>query len=401
MRTALLIATVAAALASSGAARAQDADRGREAIGRYGCAGCHEIPGFAADAEQGCVSCHQQVRRGPRSAFSAGPHVEHFVTTPSLAHVTQRLSNDYLVRFLMDPHDVRPRLEETMPRLPVEERDARDIVAYLAREAPGSPDVPAAPAVDASRVARGEQVFRNSGCPACHAFGNYDAGYSMPPDALRALGDAARLAPNLRFVRDRLEPDVALAWIRDPRSIDPGAHMEDPELSDADSLAVRDFLYLGAPGAPAPLPSTPTAASLEPLGRRVRFAEVRRLFGRSCIHCHSHADDASAATSLGFREVALDLSSWEGVHAGALRPDGTRQSVLTAPGGGTPPLLARLLRRHAEAPRDVVPWGRDTLIRAVRPRRVEHEVGMPLGLPPLSVEDLRVIATWIAQGAPR
>ncbi len=398
MTARLLLLTL---LLAPAAARAQDADAGRAAIERYGCTSCHEVPGLGQRTETSCVGCHQEVARRPRSGFGARPHVEHYLRAPSLEHVTSRLSRDYLVRFLVDPHDVRPRLEETMPRLPVTERDARDIVAYLERVAPARPAVARSPAPDPSRVAEGAEAFRNAGCAACHSFGNFDPGFEVPAETVRALGEQARHAPNLRFVRERMHPDVALAWIRDPRAVDPHTLMDRPGVTAEQALAIRDFLYLASPGAPAPVPDVPRAASLRPLDRAVGWADVRRIFGRSCIHCHAHADDGSSAGALGFEPVALDLSTYEGVLAGVRAPDGSRRSVLEPAEDGTPPLLARLLRRHAEAGRDVVPHRRDTLIRAVRPHADTGPAGMPLGLPPVPEPDLRVLATWIARGAPR
>src|SRR5690606_36904256 len=134
----------------------------------------------------------------------------------------------------------------------------------------------------------------------CHSFGNFDPGFEVPADALRALGDRAHHAPNLRFVRERMDPDVALAWIRNPRAVDPHTRMDPPDLTADQALAIRDFLYLASPGAPAPVPDVPRAASLRPLDRTVRWAEVRRIFGRSCIHCHAHAEDGSTTGALGF-----------------------------------------------------------------------------------------------------
>jgi hypothetical protein len=62
-------------------------------------------------------------------------------------------------------------------------------------------------------------------------------------------------------------------------------------------------------------------------------------------------------------------------------------------------LIARLLSRHAEASRDVVAPMRDPLTPALRDRADDASVGMPLGLPPLRVSQIRVLYTWIGQGA--
>ncbi|HJL14413.1 MAG TPA: hypothetical protein RMH99_02085 [Sandaracinaceae bacterium LLY-WYZ-13_1] len=385
---------LAALLALPALARAQP-HAGREAAARYGCASCHDLPGVRVARGQDCVGCHQRVVRRAASRMGRAPRVAHYVHAPDLRHVTRRLRTDYLVGFLQDPHDVRPRLEETMPRLPVTEADARAIVGWL-RASAGPVSAPASPAPRRANVARGRRVFEDAGCPACHELGNLDLGVRLPPSALAGMGRPAHEAPNLRFVRDRMDPDVALAWILDPRSVDPSTQMEDPELSREDAVAVRDFLFRVDPGAPARR-RVPTTRDLTPVDRPVRFAEVRRVFQRSCIHCHAHTDGASAS-AFGFEPSSLDLSSLEGVRAGVVTPDGARRSILEDDATGVPPLVARLLRRHAEAPRDLSAPRRDALAPVERPRP-DAPVGMPLGLPPVSVEDISLIATWIAQGA--
>jgi cytochrome c2 len=385
---------------SPAAARAQS--EGRRAIQRYGCANCHAVEGVQASAGASCVGCHQRVLAAPRSGVGRAPTVRHYLHAPDLRRVTHRLREDYLVRFLQDPHDVRPRLEETMPRLPVTEADARLIAQFL-RTSAGPASVPSAPAPSPTNVERGRQVFRDAGCAVCHELGNLDLGVRIPPEALAGMGRPAYEAPNLRFARDRLDPDVALAWILDPRSLDPGTQMPNPQLSRADAVAVRDFILLADPGRPASQAPPPSAGSLAPVTRRVRFAEVRRIFQRSCIHCHAHTSGHETASAFGFAPGQLDLSTLEGVRAGTRLPDGSHRSVLAPDASGTAPLLLRLLRRHAEAVRDVTAPRRDSLapVRRERPRGDEPaaEVGMPIGLPPVSTEDLRLIATWIAQGA--
>ena len=400
MVTAATVLAMALAMWAPTGARAQQVEAGRAAITRYGCVNCHVIPGFQADAQEDCVACHQELLNRPRSGLGAAPRVVHYLQAPDLSRITHRLRPEYLSRYIVDPHDARPRIEETMPRLPVTGEDAQVMVAYLTSVAGRPPAHRGSPAPDPARVARGAQVFSSAGCHACHTFGNHRPSYEMPTAAVLALGAPAQWAPNLRFVRERLDPDVALAWIRNPSSVDPETSMPTPQLSENDALAVRDFLFLGNAGPAVSVASVPRASGLVPLERRVRFANVRRIFGRSCIHCHAHTTDSAAATGLGFDPTALDLSTHQGLVSGTRLPDGTRRSVLVAEGEGTPPLLARLLRRHAEASRDAVPERQDTLIPGVRAQRDQGPVGMPLGLPPVSRADITIIATWIAQGAP-
>jgi len=396
------LALTASFLAGPTAARADDVARGRAAIARFGCVRCHAVPGFSADIATGCTACHLDLAKRPARSVARRRPITHFVQVPSLVSATRRLRPEWMVGYLADPHDVRPHLEESMPRLPVSAADARAIVAYLEASAPTAHSVVAthAPAPNPARAAHGREVFAQAGCPSCHTFGNVDFETGATEEFYRAMRSEALLAPNLRFARERLDPATLLAWITDPSSVDPDTRMPRPTLSPDDALAVRDFLLFGEAGAPAPPPAPPTMADLASLGRPVRFGEVRRIFARSCVHCHAKTS-GSAAAGLGFAPVALTLSTYEGVQAGTLLPDGTRRSVLEAPPGGTPLLLARLLRRHDEAARDDAGPYHDAMTAAVPPAPANAPVGMPLGLPPVPVDDLRVIATWIAQGAPR
>lgn len=376
-------------------ARATTPAEGRAAIERFGCVRCHSVPGFTVSRQDGCVSCHQAIVARPRSGLRRSATVEHFIRVPELSRITWRVRADYLVTFLQDPHDVRPHLEESMPRLPVGEREARAMVAYLADRA-GRPDLPAAPAPDRANVEPGRALFVTAGCPSCHVFGNVDFGTGADAEFYRGMRNEALLAPNLRFVRDRLDPTAALAWILDPTTVDPSTTMPRPNLSRADALKIRDFLFLGDTGTPVRAARAPTASDVTPSSRAVAFAEVRRVFQRAgCVHCHSHASrDASQA--LGFTGSRVDLDTEAGIRAGWTDAQGTRHSVLEPPAGGGPPdLVARLLRRHAERARDVVPVYRDAL-RPVRRTPDSAPVGMPLGLPPLSLDDIRLVATWVA-----
>lgn len=376
-------------------ASAQD-EVGRQAFARYGCANCHEVELSAPAGRQSCVGCHQRVVGARRSGLGRAPHVEHFVHVPALQSAARRLRADYLVAYLQDPHDVRPRLEETMPRLPVTEEDARSIVAFL-RSSAGEVEVSPSLTPTPANVTRGEEVFRAAGCAVCHEFGNRDFGFELPPEALGGLARPALEAPNLRFVRERMDPDVALAWLLDPASVDPDTLMPKPGLSPEDALALRDFLYLGDPGQPAVLPSLPSSEAPS-TPSRVRYADVRPVFQSSCIHCHAHTD-GRAASAFGFEPSSLDLSSAAGVRAGVLLPDGSRRSILEPDETGTAPLIRRLLRRHEEAARDVVAPRADPMLPALR-ARPEAASGMPLGLPPIGRDDLRLLASWVAAGAP-
>lgn len=85
-------------------------DRGKTAIGRYGCGGCHTIPGIdGANATVGPPLNNIAVRQ------TLGGHLSN---TP-----------DNMKLWIQKPQQVDPK--NVMPDMGVTDQDARDIVAYL------------------------------------------------------------------------------------------------------------------------------------------------------------------------------------------------------------------------------------------------------------------------------
>lgn len=117
----LLFLVLAAALATSacGGNRVEqeaaamtggDVGRGRTAIGKYGCAACHTIPGIQnAVATVGPPLTQIAVRH-----FLGG----HLVNTP-----------DNMMKWIKHPQQIDPK--NAMPEMGVTDQDARDITAYL------------------------------------------------------------------------------------------------------------------------------------------------------------------------------------------------------------------------------------------------------------------------------
>jgi cytochrome c2 len=87
-----------------------DPDRGIAAIGRYGCAACHTIPGI----------------RGANAAV--GPPLTRIASRSYLAGQIQNTSAN-MVRWIQHPREVEKGT--AMPEMGVTDSDARDIAAYL------------------------------------------------------------------------------------------------------------------------------------------------------------------------------------------------------------------------------------------------------------------------------
>lgn len=86
-----------------------DAQRGRALVPRYGCPACHAIPGVEVKGQVGPPLTHIA-----RRAYLAG----HIPNTP----IT-------MAQWIQDPQRFKPGV--AMPNCGVNERDARDISAFL------------------------------------------------------------------------------------------------------------------------------------------------------------------------------------------------------------------------------------------------------------------------------
>lgn len=358
--------------------------RGRSVAGELECVRCHVVPGIApASPDKDCVGCHQRIEAGD---FDAEPevldewrdHIEHLTLTPDLGGAT-RLRRAWLEEFLRAPHDLRPRLEASMPRLDIDPDQAAALAAFL------SPEAARAVAIEGD-VAPGRAAIESHACASCHGFDRFAE--PVAPRAVEpAAADAARLAPDLSLVRERIRPDLLVQWLENPQSVHAASPMPASGLTRDEAEDVAAFL-LRAPLAPAspvePLPRLPL------LERPVEFAEVReRVFERTCWHCHSDpafapgGDGGPGNTGgLGFAGRGLDLSSLPAMSAGARDDAGERRSIFRKLRDGTPALVAHLDARRVEQAGGVVDGVR----------------GMPLGLPALSREDIQLVETWIAQG---
>jgi mono/diheme cytochrome c family protein len=369
-----------------------DAAHGKELVRKYECNRCHDGTGLApAPLEQHCVHCHQDILAGK---FKASPpklakwqkNVTWVRDIPSLAATGSRFRADWIERFLLEPHDLRPALAQSMPRLKISAADARDIAAYLTTIGDSTPPS-AAPSGD---LAQGRELFETKGCGTCHRFSGVGELATVPRvDGPVNEQRAVSLAPDLRHARDRFRADRIVRWILAPQSLKPDTLMTPSPVSEREAAEIAHFV-LSAPLAPAAPKSVP--ARLPPLTRKVTFEEVNeRVLAKTCRHCHGNPDVALGdggpgnTGGFGFAPRRLNLSSYAAVAAGLLDDKQQRTSVFAKTADGTPRLVAALLARQAEEVGKPNPEVR----------------GMPLGLPALPAEDIQLVETWIAQGRPK
>lgn len=358
----------------------------------FECTRCHPgLPLPEPPAEKRCLGCHQAIRAG---TFEADPatlkrwqaNLKSLNHVPSLAQVGARFTADWIAGYLSRPHDLRPALPASMPRFAITKAQARRLADWLAPTP--------AKAATFGDAARGRIRYGALGCGMCHRFPTPNPparGALAVTLSPQALADGMALAPSLEVTRARFRPDALVAWLKAPATLKPGTPMPDFKLSDQDARDLAAWI-MTAPLAAPPVAAPPAAPA--PLDRPVKWDEVRdRVFRKICWHCHSDADLAHGdggpgnTGGFGFPARGLNLATYQGISSGIrARDTGKRRSVFRpGPDGETPLIVAALLARHAEVAGQPVPGVR----------------GMPLGLPPMPLEDIQRVITWIRQGRPR
>lgn len=375
-----------------------NAEHGKELVLKYECNRCHDGSGHPAAAQgKHCVHCHKDIMEDRFSASAASlarwkPRVKELADAPSLEATGKRFTRKWVEGYLLQPSDLRPHLQQYMPRLAIPIGDARDIAAYLVPEADPAPvELAKAPSIAGADLGRGRQLLETKGCGTCHAMAGVVALPSSNPPAMdgKAFERAHKLAPDLSNTRERMLPSRLIAWLKDPTAVKPDSAMPKIALTDAEVKDIAGYLLTVELNAPA---RKPKPARLPLLTRKVTFKEVdEKVFHRTCWHCHSEPDyaigDGGPGNSggLGFKPRGLNLSAYEGIAAGFIDDKNERQSVFAKDGEGVPRLVRAMLARYDEEA--------GAATGEVR--------GMPLGYDPVSIEEIQLVDTWISQGRPR
>jgi cytochrome c5 len=380
------------------------AAHGKDLVLKYECNRCHEATGHP-DAVQGkhCVHCHKDIIEDRFSASAASiarwkPRVKELADAPSLEATGKRFKRAWVEQYLLQPSDLRPHLQQFMPRLAISAADAHDIATYLVPDADRHAaedvaDLGKAPEIAGADLGKGRQLLETKGCGSCHTMSGVVALPSSNPPAMdgRAFERAHRLAPDLANARVRMPPSRLVAWLKDPTAVKHDSAMPKIALTDGEVRDVAGYLLTAEMTS---APRKPRVVRLPLLARKVTFKEVdEKVFHRTCWHCHSEPDyaigDGGPGNSggFGFKARGLNLSAYEGIAAGFVDDKSERQSVFAKDGEGMPRLVRAMLARHGEV---------DGVVASAGDVR-----GMPLGYDPLPVEEIQLVDTWIAQGRPR
>jgi mono/diheme cytochrome c family protein len=419
--------TIVFLVAGLGASRAEASPARDRTLRELSCTSCHldgratpfMYASFAAFSKTpppdptGCVKCHlsnsvaASVPRPPAwlpltagmidrvRRFHAYVQAPAIVTTVSLpdasgkVRAVPRFTACGLERFLRSPLPRRGEARQSM--FPVEPGRLRTLLAALAAELePCVADAAPAPA----QVARGRELFGRLACAACHT------GVGLGPRLRLGYPLLGRAYFGARVRHGSGARDAAPVWQRRWEAVKGKlvatitgvvAMPAFADVTDADVDAL--YAFVGADGSDvAAAPAVPSKAAsravvVDDAIRVPLFREVqRKVFDTTCRHCHSpDAHDQGLIESVFGRVEGSAPAELPMTRLG-LGPSDTLRKLLTAgPGCSDSPLLVRLKARWAE-------WTGHAVAGAPR--------GMPLTMPPLPSDVIRLVEVWTAAGCP-
>jgi cytochrome c1 len=215
--------------------------------------------GRMAFTQQNCAKCH-----APEGGFGATPMPETGEIAPILAGAGDRVSEDWLRKWIADPKALKPTTH--MPQLvdpatPEGLQMAADLAAFLASSKMGGEKIPAP---DQGLAKAGGVHFHELGCVACH----HPAG--------EGSDDTGRVP--LNNVASKFLPGQLVAFLKKPEAYHPFTGMPNFQLSDEEADSLAAFLRSEAEGKETKLPYE------FPVGDAARGAAVSESL--QCGTCH-------------------------------------------------------------------------------------------------------------------
>lgn len=284
---------------------------------KFGCTPCHEGQGPAVNSpeqahgevafwehplrrgvkvEANCIKCHSNVQNMPHAqAVAQGEYLFiqmgcygcHLVEGygdlpkigPELHRIAAKADPSWMVRWVKNPHDFRPRTR--MPNFLFQEEEAIAVAAYLldaskkegeqwlsSHPAPGGIDPS-----DSALVEKGKVLVDSLGCRGCHGFAE--------GETATVIGQGKDFAPNLANIAEKVDSRWLYHWLRDPKGYSPTTVMPSLRLTKYEARAITSYLItLGEKIGQAP-------GLTEKLSRPETVARGKTLVRKyGCFGCH-------------------------------------------------------------------------------------------------------------------
>ena len=250
---------------------------GKHAIEKFGCTPCHEGQGAAVNSTEqahghvkywlrpmhegesvqaSCIGCHANVRLEGADKIALGEKLFeqvgcigcHLVegygdlprVGPYLRRISAKVNADWLVDWVENPHNYRPRTK--MPNFYFDRAQAEAVAGYLLSVSQQESDAwlaehPMPKGVGGAGGAlarRGAELADSLGCRGCHGFADGES------PAL--LGEKKDVAPNLSNIAEKTSPRWLYHWLKNPHDFSPEARMPSLRLSDEEARALVAYL---------------------------------------------------------------------------------------------------------------------------------------------------------------
>lgn len=287
---------------------------------KFGCTPCHDGQGVALNSihqahgevrfwlqpllrgeqmQSRCLNCHRDVERlagagnlaeGEYLFEQLGCHGCHLVqgygdmarVGPSLRRTSAKVGPQWMVDWIKDPYDYRPRTK--MPHFEFDEEESKAAAAYIWSSSlkdgnawlETHPDPGGIDPTNGTQVEKGKQLFDEVGCRACHAM--------AADEVATPVGTDKDYAPNLSNVGEKTTARFIYWWIKDPRGYNPESRMPNLRLTDEEARDITAYLVsLSSDGDAAP--ATVTAETLEDPALVEKGEVLVRQYG--CYGCHA------------------------------------------------------------------------------------------------------------------
>lgn len=254
---------------------------------RYGCYACHKVDWFPNKRKPG----------------------------PSLVNVASKLELNFMASWITNPKEFRPTT--WMPQIFHMENFASDKVVVTSEYGAGrdimgqewndsaiaaisaylmgaSSESDTSPIPVDGDPERGREVFRVSGCLACHNMAPYGELHTLNRDpALERTGENEH-GPNLRGVATKVSAEWLYSWIKDPQSYWAETRMPNLRLSDQDASDITAYMTEDPDGIFTEVPEGWEPASsphdVETLREQARWFYSR--VGRTALEARFNGEDS-------------------------------------------------------------------------------------------------------------
>ncbi len=208
---------------------------GYRLVEKYGCYACHKIDWFPTSRRPGPSLKNIQSKARPEWIASWITKPKAFRPTtwmPQLFHLENFPENEPVVKsnYGTGPEILGQQWNDTL---------VAAVTAFLLDRAPKKP---AGPVPLQGDPRRGREVFRVSGCLACHNLAPYPGEEAKTQDLAFEKEGTNEHGPNLRGVAAKVNREWLYAWIKDPKSYWPDTRMPNLRLPDQDAADITSYL---------------------------------------------------------------------------------------------------------------------------------------------------------------